>query len=90
LPLHQLKSRAVVIVPEDKTFSAARIESELRKNEPPVIARIEEDKVLMDMRTVQEEDYGVIVQAVASAHAQLLSDSMSHKIPEDSRERYQQ
>jgi len=73
LPLHQLKSRAVVIAPEDKTFSAVRIESELRKNEPPVIVRIEEDKVFMDIRTLQEKDYGIIIQAVASAHARLES-----------------
>ena len=73
LPLHQLKSRAVVIAPEDKTFSAVRIESELRKNEPPVIVRIEEDKILMDIRTVREKDYGIIIQAVASAHARLES-----------------
>ncbi|MFO8240730.1 MAG: L-seryl-tRNA(Sec) selenium transferase [Dissulfuribacterales bacterium] len=73
LPLHQLKSRAVVIAPEDKTFSAVRIESELRKNEPPVIVRIEEDKILMDIRTVRDKDYGIIIQAVASAHARLES-----------------
>ncbi len=71
LPLQQLKSLAVAITPGNKTFSAARIESELRKNEPPVIVRIEEDRVLMDIRTVQEEDYRIIAQAVASAHARL-------------------
>ena len=71
LPLQQLKSMAVALAPENKAFSAARIEAELRKNEPPVIVRIEEDRVLMDIRTVQEEDYGIIAQAVASAHARL-------------------
>lgn len=71
LPLQQLKSMAVALAPENKAFSAARIEAELRKNEPPVIVRIEEDRVLMDIRTVQEEDYGIIAQAVASALARL-------------------
>jgi ribosomal protein L16/L10AE len=36
-----------------------------------VIVRIEEDQVLMDIRTVQEEDYRIITQAVASAHSRL-------------------
>jgi len=71
LPLQQLKSVAVALTSGNKAFSAARIESELRKNEPPVIVRIEEDQVLMDIRTVQEEDYRIITQAVASAHARL-------------------
>ncbi|MCK4425619.1 MAG: L-seryl-tRNA(Sec) selenium transferase, partial [Deltaproteobacteria bacterium] len=71
LPLQRLKSVAVALTPGNKAFSAARIESELRKNEPPVIVRIEEDQVLMDIRTVQEEDYRIITQAVASAHSRL-------------------
>jgi L-seryl-tRNA(Ser) seleniumtransferase len=71
LPLQQLKSFAVALVPGNKAFSAARMESELRRNEPPVIVRIEEDNVLMDVRTVQEQDYRIITQAVASAHSRL-------------------
>ncbi|MBW1718171.1 MAG: L-seryl-tRNA(Sec) selenium transferase [Deltaproteobacteria bacterium] len=70
-PLQQLKSMAIALTPGNKAFSAARIESELRKNEPPVIVRIEEDQVLMDIRTVQEKDYRIITEAVASAHARL-------------------
>jgi len=81
LPLQQLKSMAVALTPLNKAFSAARIESELRKNEPPVIVRIEEDQVLMDIRTVQEEDYGIITQAVASAHSRLISAQQNHPQP---------
>ncbi|MEA1866707.1 MAG: L-seryl-tRNA(Sec) selenium transferase [Thermodesulfobacteriota bacterium] len=73
LPLQRLKSVAVALTPGNKAFSAAHIEAELRKNEPPVIVRIEEDQVLMDIRTLQEEDYGIITQAVAFAHSRLVS-----------------
>jgi len=79
--LQQLKSMAVALTPLNKAFSAARIESELRKNEPPVIVRIEEDQVLMDIRTVQEEDYGIITQALASAHSRLISAQQNHPQP---------
>lgn len=38
------------------TLSAAAIESRLRAASPPVIARIEDDRVLIDLRTVPETD----------------------------------
>ncbi len=71
LPLQQLASIAVTLAPQDRTFSAAHIEKELRKNEPPVITRIEEDRVFMDLRTIQERDYGIIAKALAAAHTRL-------------------
>lgn len=71
LPLQQLDSIAVTLAPQEKAFSAAHIEDELRKNEPPVIARIEEGHILMDLRTIKEKDYGIIAKALAFAHARL-------------------
>jgi L-seryl-tRNA(Ser) seleniumtransferase len=71
LPLQQLKSFAVTLTSKNRAVSAARLESELRKNEPPVIVRIEENRILMDVRTIREEDYGIIPIAVASAYARL-------------------
>lgn len=35
---------------------AARLESRLRASDPPVIARIDEDRLLLDLRTVDPED----------------------------------
>ena len=37
-------------------FPAARLEQMLRSSSPPVIARIVDDKVLIDMRTVSESE----------------------------------
>ena len=45
-------------------LSAQALESELRKNEPPVIARIDRDQLVMDLRTVLENQEDKIVEAL--------------------------
>ncbi|MES1260551.1 MAG: L-seryl-tRNA(Sec) selenium transferase [Acidobacteriota bacterium] len=44
---------------------AAELERRLRANEPPIIARIEHDRVLLDLRTVFPEQENAIVQALS-------------------------
>ena len=44
-----------------------RFLSQLRSGDRPVIARIEEDRVLFDLRTVFEEDDAVLAQSIQSA-----------------------
>ena len=73
LPLQRLNSKAVTLSPKERTFSAIHIGTELRKNEPPVIVRIEEGRVFMDIRTIRDEDQGIIAKALASAYARLVS-----------------
>ncbi|HLY59863.1 MAG TPA: L-seryl-tRNA(Sec) selenium transferase [Terriglobia bacterium] len=49
-------------------LSAQALESELRRNEPPIIARIEGDRLVMDLRTVlanQEEQIVEALRAIA-------------------------
>ncbi|HME01278.1 MAG TPA: L-seryl-tRNA(Sec) selenium transferase [Terriglobia bacterium] len=46
------------------TRSATEIETLLRRNNPPIITRVERDRVLLDLRTVFEEQDEVIVQAL--------------------------
>ncbi len=41
--------------------SVATLEEKLRRNDPPIIARIEEGRVLMDMRTIRAEEEREIV-----------------------------
>ena len=43
-----------------------KIEERLRRHEPPVIARIEDDQVLLDLRTVFASDETDLLRAVAS------------------------
>jgi len=47
--------------------NAAQFERALRKQSTPVIARIERDKVLLDMRTVADEEEELLVSAVRQA-----------------------
>jgi len=47
-------------------LSADALETHLRRARPPIIARIERDRVLIDLRTVTDEDDGTIVRALAA------------------------
>jgi L-seryl-tRNA(Ser) seleniumtransferase len=43
------------------------LEERLRKSAPPVIARVKEEEVLLDLRTVAEEEEAVLLEAVKKA-----------------------
>jgi L-seryl-tRNA(Ser) seleniumtransferase len=58
LPLQELPSKCLAITIEGLT--ANTVETSLRKATPPVIVRIEEDSVVLDMRTVQDEEISII------------------------------
>ncbi|MDQ1255563.1 MAG: L-seryl-tRNA(Sec) selenium transferase [Candidatus Hydrogenedentes bacterium] len=45
-------------------LNAERLSALLRYNEPPIIARIAHDEVLLDMRTLMDGDDQAIVEAV--------------------------
>ena len=49
-----------------KTLTAAQIESRLRQSSPSVIARIAEDRVLLDLRTVAEDEESHLTELLAS------------------------
>lgn len=64
LPLLNLPSHCVGI--KIQGCSANTLERRLRDNDPPIIGRIEEDRFIMDLRTVQEEEISIIETAFAS------------------------
>jgi seryl-tRNA(Sec) selenium transferase len=45
------------------------LEERLRKNVPPVIARIRENVLLLDARTIRDKEIGLIVKAVSASLA---------------------
>ncbi|MCF8144396.1 MAG: L-seryl-tRNA(Sec) selenium transferase [Deltaproteobacteria bacterium] len=62
LPLQELKSRLLCLIPG--TLSSHQMELWLRSYDPPVIARLERDRVMLDIRTIQEGDFKVVVGAI--------------------------
>ena len=58
-----LPSRALVVARAD--LSAAALESELRRATPPVVGRIEDDRVLLDLRTVAPEQDDAMVDVLS-------------------------
>ncbi|RJP84091.1 MAG: L-seryl-tRNA(Sec) selenium transferase [Desulfobacteraceae bacterium] len=64
LPLMHLPSRSVGI--EIEAMSADAIEKKMRKNDPPIIGRIEDGIFLMDMRTVQTDELPIIAHALTT------------------------
>lgn len=65
-PMQTLPSVLVAIHPSGRN-TARRIESGLRASVPAVIARIENDTVLLDLRTVFEKDEDSLIAAVVQA-----------------------
>jgi len=62
LPLLELSSRLLCLVP--KELSPQFMERWLRAFDPPVITRLEKERVLLDVRTIQEKDLKTIAQAI--------------------------
>ncbi|MEG0857027.1 MAG: L-seryl-tRNA(Sec) selenium transferase [Terrisporobacter sp.] len=60
LPAERLNSKCVSIKPLN--ISTAKLEEELRLNENPVVARIEHDKLIIDMRTILENEIDILSQ----------------------------
>jgi L-seryl-tRNA(Ser) seleniumtransferase len=58
LPEEEIESRAIVLEPLDRTVND--LEKKLRMNQLPVIGRIEEDRYILDMRTVGDDEIPLI------------------------------
>jgi L-seryl-tRNA(Ser) seleniumtransferase len=62
LPNVILKGKALAIT-SDK-ISANDLQEKLRKSEIPIICHIRKDRVLLNVRTLQQKDFGIIVNAL--------------------------
>lgn len=60
-PGHSLPGRLVAV--QHSRLSAQELEAALRRNHPPVIARVERDRLLLDLRTVFDEQEAEILRA---------------------------
>ena len=66
LPGERLPTTAVAITP--RSGHAADLLRRLREHEPPVIGRIERERVLLDPRTVLPDEDDALLDAVVAAH----------------------
>jgi L-seryl-tRNA(Ser) seleniumtransferase len=64
LPLLELPTKCLGI--RVKGLSCNTIEHEMRRNRPPIIGRIEEDRFIMDVRTIKDTEISIIEQAFAN------------------------
>ncbi len=62
LPLLDLPTRLLALVPG--RMSARMIEERLRAYDPPIIARVENEKVLLDVRTLLDGELRIVARAV--------------------------
>ena len=62
LPAERIKSKCVTIMP--KNISTSALEEKLRQGENPVIGRISDDKLILDMRTVLEDEIDILSQKI--------------------------
>jgi L-seryl-tRNA(Ser) seleniumtransferase len=67
LPGERLPTTVLAITP--RSGHAADLLRRLREHEPPVIGRIEQERVLLDPRTVLPDEDDALLDAVAAAHA---------------------
>ncbi|RUM88779.1 MAG: L-seryl-tRNA(Sec) selenium transferase [Thermodesulfatator sp.] len=75
LPLQNLRSTAVTLELKkgtgDGKSGVAGLERELRLGDPPVIVRIEDDRILMDVRTIKEDQFTLVAECVRKAAVKL-------------------
>jgi len=65
LPLQTLPTRVVALSPDGA--GAAALEARLRGGRPPVLGRIQDDRLLLDLRTVSPEEDGRLAEALLAA-----------------------
>lgn len=64
MPLEKMKSRLISIKHNKK--STNQFVSDLREVEVPLIGRINEDKLLLDLRTIDEKEYKYVINALVA------------------------
>ncbi len=62
LPLLEMPSRLLCLVPG--RLSSPFMEAWLRSHEPPIITRVERERVLLDVRTIQDRELNTVAEAV--------------------------
>ncbi len=56
----------VVVTVRPRKISAGELQTALRRGEPAVMGRVQEDKLLLDVRTICDTEFHLLVEALAS------------------------
>jgi len=67
MPLEEIQSRLLCISP--RKLPAPYIVEFLRSYNPPIIARLEKDRILLDVRTIQEKELKIVSEAIREISA---------------------
>ncbi len=62
LPLEKLPTCTLTL--KSKSISVSQLENRLRKYSRPIFTRVQDDRVIIDLRTIKQEQYEIIVQAL--------------------------
>jgi len=62
MPLEEIRSCLIYI--SSKTYSASKIERFFRSFDPPIIIRVEKNRALLDVRTIQERELRIVAEAI--------------------------
>jgi len=65
LPLQQIPTWAVAVRPDRASIEA--LETELRQFDPPIIARIANDQLILDVRTLQDDELQTVGHGIKEA-----------------------
>ena len=65
LPLANLPSVAISVRPQRKSVVA--LEEALRRLDYPIVARIEEETLLLDVRTIKDEEFSLVSKGLREA-----------------------
>lgn len=67
-PMQSMET-ALVVIPPPSGMTASALERALRAHDPPVVARIESERVLLDLRTVPDTEGDTLLAAVLAIGA---------------------
>ena len=73
LPMTELPTKVLSV--DSKLFSTGRMEETLRKGDIPIITRVYKDKLLFDLRTIKEEEFGLIAKEIEKMYKILKESS---------------
>ncbi|HWQ31022.1 MAG TPA: L-seryl-tRNA(Sec) selenium transferase [Negativicutes bacterium] len=73
MPLHRMPTRAVVL--ELKDISLSELEKDLRAYKTPVVARINRDRLILDVRTIQDQEFEIVEKALLWAFKSVTAEN---------------